>query len=338
MYRSILRRLWCHLALYATILGASSCGGMANHDSSTLAAECAELSAYVIGESAMGENDYVEYIPGDLPLVLSVPHGGTLRPSSIPNRTTGNTGNDEGARDVLDELIAELRDLTGGAPHVILNHLSRSKVDMNRQLSEASEDPATETAWHDYHRFVHHAELLVRCVHGTGFFLDVHTNGVASTTGYNGAPHPYVELSYALTNDELNQSDSAVRQLAEISSIRGLVESSGEDFLDLIRGPTSLGGLLQAESWGVLPSPAHTRPNGLSYYSGAYTCRRHGSGDYDPGSEEDPDVGFIEVSAAQVEIPYLIALDSVDHVTFARDLASSVITYVETYLDLELRQ
>ena len=38
--------------------------------------------------SEFSEHDYIEYRPGNLPLVLSVPHGGALRPSHLPNRST----------------------------------------------------------------------------------------------------------------------------------------------------------------------------------------------------------------------------------------------------------
>ena len=36
------------------------------------------------------ESEYVEYIQGEgLPVILSAPHGGELRPSSIPDRDAG---------------------------------------------------------------------------------------------------------------------------------------------------------------------------------------------------------------------------------------------------------
>jgi len=37
----------------------------------------------------LGRSCYVEYIEGNIPLVLSAPHGGWERPTEIPDRKTG---------------------------------------------------------------------------------------------------------------------------------------------------------------------------------------------------------------------------------------------------------
>lgn len=39
--------------------------------------------------STLTEDKYIEYRPGNLNLIISVPHGGTLRPDSIPDRDAG---------------------------------------------------------------------------------------------------------------------------------------------------------------------------------------------------------------------------------------------------------
>ena len=48
--------------------------------------------SYVAGQSYFGRNGYVEYIAGNTPVILTAPHGGTLSPSSIPDRTASACG------------------------------------------------------------------------------------------------------------------------------------------------------------------------------------------------------------------------------------------------------
>ena len=43
---------------------------------------CSPLTQY-------GTHNYVEYTPGNINLIISVPHDGFLHPGSIPNRTAG---------------------------------------------------------------------------------------------------------------------------------------------------------------------------------------------------------------------------------------------------------
>ena len=41
-------------------------------------------------------NEYIEYIPGTLNIILSAPHGGGLQPDEIPDRDAGCWDDDRG--------------------------------------------------------------------------------------------------------------------------------------------------------------------------------------------------------------------------------------------------
>ena len=62
------------------------------------------------GRGQFGEKNYIEYLPGDLPLVISAPHGGREKPEEIPSRTQGvvdiDTNTQELARTIADEIHA----------------------------------------------------------------------------------------------------------------------------------------------------------------------------------------------------------------------------------------
>ena len=38
---------------------------------------------FIPGQSYFGQNNYVEYIAGNLPIIIVVPHGGTLTPVNL---------------------------------------------------------------------------------------------------------------------------------------------------------------------------------------------------------------------------------------------------------------
>ena len=40
-------------------------------------------------EVIQSDHGYIEYRPGDLNVILSVPHGGCMRPACIPDRDAG---------------------------------------------------------------------------------------------------------------------------------------------------------------------------------------------------------------------------------------------------------
>jgi len=223
-----------------------------------------------------GTNEYVEYIPGTGPLVISVPHGGYLAPSSIPDRTDGTTEGDARTMEISRELVNEI-EFQGGAsfrPHLIINRLDRSKLDANRDKDEAAEgNRQSELAWEEYHGFIEQACNEVTRRFGRGLYIDLH-----------GQSHvqDWTEIGYLLTRVELALSDSTLNQPSYINrtsvQYRGRVLSAqGTPFSQFLRGPRSLGGLLEEEGLKAVPSPSYPDPSGGNYFNGGYSTDRHGS-------------------------------------------------------------
>lgn len=266
------------------------------------------VDAYEPGESYWGRRSYTEYIPGELPLVLSAGHGGDLRPGEIATRTYGTTAADSNTRELTMELRAAFIELSGFAPHTVISHLHRSRLDPNREIVEAAQGNIyAQHAWDEYHELIRLARRRVELDFGSGFYIDMHGHGHTIQR---------LELGYLLTAEELNGSDESLDQLATVarSSIRDLGRDSPLPFSALLRGPTSLGGLLEGWDIPVVPAPSDPSPGSDPYWRGGYSTRLH-------GSVEDGEV----VSGVQIEHHWDDLRDSANNrATYARQLARSV--------------
>ena len=229
------------------------------------------ITDYEPGQRYYGRRDYVEYIPGELPLLLASSHGGRLVPDEIPDRSYGVVRNDLNSLELTLAMRQALIDLTGQAPHVILSHLHRIKLDANREIEEAAQDsPYAEQAWREFHDWLVTARATVSADFERGLFLDIHGHGHDIDR---------LELGYLLTSAELNRPDANLNSLDIVArtSIRELGRTSPIPFSRLLRGPVSLGGLFQEHDIPSVPSPAVPGPGDDPYFRGGYNTRRHGS-------------------------------------------------------------
>lgn len=272
----------------------------------------AKVSAYQPGTSYIGRQSYVEYIPGELPLILSAPHGGSLTPEEIQDRTDGTTVTDSNTRETLLAVRTALLERTGRAPHVILSHLKRIKLDPNREIGEAAAgNPFAENAWNEFHDFIEVAVGTVTRTYGSGFYIDLHGHGHAIARA---------ELGYLLSSSQLNRTDADINAqgLAAQSSIRALAESSSLPFAQLLRGTTSLGGFMQREGIRSVPSPGDPSPGSDDYFTGGYDTERHGSR-----------TAGRTVSGVQIELPYAGIRDTAaSRQAFAQALAQALEAYM----------
>ena len=234
--------------------------------------------AYQLGVTYFGREQYVEYVPGDLPVVLSAPHGGYLEPDEIPDRTWGTMAQDRNTQELARTLAATLEQHTGGRPHVVISRLHRVKLDPNREIVEAAQDNVfAEYAWGEFHAFIDSANARVARDHGRGFYIDLHGHGHEMQR---------LEWGYLLSANDLALSDAELNGGTHVnrSGIRTLALEADSSFAALLRGPTSLGGLLQARSYPSVPSPAYPDPGGLPYFTGGYNTQVHGGSDGGPVS------------------------------------------------------
>jgi N-formylglutamate amidohydrolase len=231
--------------------------------------------AYVPGNSYFGRANYIEYIAGNLPVIISVPHGGNLTPAEIPDRTCGDeTVTDSYTRELAESIRQEVHKITGCTPHVIICHLKRTKLDVNREEETATcGNEYAAIAWQDYHRFIDSASASVERISGKGLLIDLHGHGHTIQR---------LELGYLLSSTQLRYSDAMLDEAAVInqSSIRNLTGTNvtGLNHSALLHGLYSLGTMFEAKGFPAVPGIDEPFPLvGEPYFSGGYITERHGS-------------------------------------------------------------
>ncbi len=266
-----------------------------------------------------GRDQYVDYHPGNLPLVLTAPHGGYLEPADIPTRTIGTTVQDRNTKELSLAIREAVFDLTGGYPHVIISNLHRRKLDPNREIVEAAQgNPDAERAWWEFQIFADEAGEIVEREFGEGLNLDIHGHG---------HDIPRVELGYLLSRTDLAQTDEILSGQSYISksSVRAVASKAGASLAEIIRGETSLGALLEIRGFPCVPSKLQPNPGQDDYFTGGYNTVRHGSSS--GGS----------ISAIQLEHNFPGLRDEpANREAYAEALAEALVEYYEAHMDIPL--
>jgi hypothetical protein len=255
-----------------------------------------------------------------MPLIISAPHGGNLRPTDVPNRKDGEFISDAYTEELARTVQQVFHSHFGHYPHVIICRLDRRKVDCNRDIDEgAGEDPGARQAWQEFQQFIEIARSNVLASTGKGIYIDLHGQSHAMRR---------IELGYCLTDNQLTNTDRALNEggFAERSTIRTLGRRTAVPFAELLRGTNSIGGLLAAKGYPAVPSPSMPSPGpGDSYFEGGHNARRHGSA---KGGTID---------GLQMEVNFLgIRDNSVNRTKFSLALAQVLGAYFACYYGLDL--
>ena len=235
-----------------------------------------EDGPYNYGQTYQGRNGYTTYYPGNIPLILSIPHGGDITPSEISNRTYGVTVTDSNTVELGIAIRNYFYANYNIRPYVIINNLKRTKLDANRDRVEAAQGNIyAERAFDEFHFYIENAREDIISKFGTGVLFDIHGHGI-NPDGFNDLR---TWIGYLLTSDELDNSNDYIDQNISINdvSIYSLLNSSGQSLSDLLSGPSSLGALFEENNCSALPSPESRSPEGMRYFSGGYNTFRYGT-------------------------------------------------------------
>jgi len=280
--------------------------------------------AFTLRCTQLGRESYTEYRTGTLPIIISAPHGGDLKPDEIPVRANASTGSDMQTIALAEAINDGLERITGQRAHIVFCHLHRWRLECNRNKELGTEgNPFAEQAWTEFHGYIDAAKEAVTWGYGRGLYLDIH--GLA-------ASRDKIELGYLLTGSQYTRSDGQLEhpgyQLR--SSFRSLALASSLTLPELLRGPNSIGALLEAEGYPVVPSPSHPDPGYEDgslkpYFNGGYNTARHGS--FYGGA----------ISGVQLEHIWEGVRDTpANREAYGQALATVLVSFIENTMEIDL--
>jgi hypothetical protein len=212
------------------------------------------------GEVFKNEEEYVLVDSGSMPLVISMPHGGTWKADFIPEQD-GVKDEDVNSMPMGRQIARHMQALYGRRPYTVALGLHRSRLDCNRDKGHQCPNEFAQQVWDQYHNAIKLA-IMECCIRFGGCHLiDLH-----GTSHYYQNTDPkefvkYAELGYGLgslygaafeaTDDELNRRHPAGAPTFELA---------GSTTSEIIRGPHSLGHYLEDSAGPVEAVPSDAKP------------------------------------------------------------------------------
>ena len=279
---------------------------------------------YIYGETYYGRKSYITYYPGNIPIILSIPHGGDISPSEISNRTYGVSVTDSNTIELGMAIRNYFFTNFNVRPYLVINNLKRTKLDANRDIVEAAQGNLyAERAFNEFHHYIDSARQEIINNFNTGFLLDIHGHGVNPDGFYDMRTW----IGYLLTGDELDNSDNYIDQniSANNTSIYSLLNTSNETLSNLIRGPQSLGSLFENNFYTALPSISSPSPEGMRYFSGGYNTFLYGTN------------RSFDFNAIQLEFPFPDIRDTPQsRNTFSSTFVNIIKEYIQTHTGIDI--
>lgn len=248
---------------------------------------------------AADEKPLLRFEAGELPIIVSAPHGGQLDVPNVDPRETegkqqGGAGfvatRDVGTEELAGELAKAIHRQMHRKPWVIVARSHRKFVDMNRPAEIAYADPDAKPVYEAYHNSLKEACGAVQKKFQKGLLLDLHGQAAVADTVFRG------------THDG--------------KTVTLLRERFGDS---AHTGGQSLFGQLKSLGWKVYPDPFEGKEEAA--FRGGYIVQTYGSHQ-----------GF-GIDAMQLEFGADYRSKGAREKT-ASTLATVVAEYAERYLDI----
>lgn len=270
------------------------------------------------------KNKWTEYIEGDMPLVISVPHGGKITSDTLPIRSCKNavTTLDGFTIELAREFQEEFKKKYGLTPHIIISHISRKHVDHNREMDKGGtcgNDVMNET-WQTFHNFIDTAIRAAEKKYGKVVYIDLHGH---AHTNYR------LELGYVLRSDALKaivEDNYGHLKEAKESSVQNILNANKNITLkEMMIGESAFGTLMS--SYGIPATPSKQDPypkDGEPFLSRGYNIIRFAGPKYP------------NVFGVQIECDRNVRVTQQGRTKFATAFVHAVLKYIEIYTGVKI--
>ena len=210
--------------------------------------------AGAVDASPVSARDLVLIRAGELPVILTAPHGGRAAVPGCELRTPVGprfvTGSDFNTDLLVQEIAEEVKRLTGKQPYLVMAKFHRRFIDANRRADEGYGSPGCKADYDYYHATIRGFVDEVRRKYPRAMLFDVHGQAV----------YP----------------DSILRGTQDGRTVKTLLAHAGAPGLT---GPDSVFGRFAAMGYGIVPAndTAPTDRVEAPDYGGGYTVILYGS-------------------------------------------------------------
>lgn len=160
------------------------------------------------------------YQKGNMPLLLTAPHGGSKR-IGTKDRTKGVVIKDDDTLQLAFLISDNIHQFTGQRPYLVAADFSRKDIDANRNSNEAYEDPKMALTYNFYHQMIREYINDIKRKYGNaGLLLDIHGQGAQPDTIFRG------------TSNEKTANRDSINSLKSLSNRGYNVIPNGNNLLD----------------------------------------------------------------------------------------------------------
>ena len=264
-----------------------------------------------VGKTYRDDKNRTEFTVGNIPLVISVPHGGSHMPEEIPDRDCPDVVKafDLKTIELAREIEATFMKKYGVRPFIVICNISRKKIDQNREIEVATcGNEEMKKVWNNYHNYLDTAISLATKQFGSCTFIDLHGHGHAKQR---------IEIGYLIKAEDLialgtKKEDSSLKLISSLNNLP-IKDEKAISFKELMTGEKSFGTLMANQGIAAVPSKQDPFPVGDDkYFNGGYNTKRYTSTNYP------------KISGWQIESNYKGVRDEAGRPLFAKAFVNTM--------------